>query len=221
MPAALESRASLEARKRPIRVLALLDALADASIFEAPLRAVHELAYLSNVLAPVFELAPFSASLLKRQGGPYYPELQETIDLLVGRGMVLASDIRYEPVPEEKRYRPHANYRINRALAGPALAAYHEVYAHTGEPFFIGELCAAYGMLADHELGQAFRFDARYADKDVDNNEVIDFGQWANAASTNFSRNAAMSFRPGESLQPAERIFMYIEHVQRKAGHGG
>lgn len=221
MPAALESKASLEARKRPIRVLALLDALADASIFEAPLRVVHELAYLSNVLAPVFDLSPFSASLLKRQGGPYYPELQETIDLLVGRGMVLASGIRYEPVPEEKRYRPHANYRINRSLADHALSAYYEVYSDTGEPFFLGELCAAYGMLADQELGQAFRFDARYADKDVDNNEVIDFGQWTNATSANFSRNAAMSFRPGESLQPAERIFMYIEHVQRKAGHGG
>lgn len=216
-----ESSASLEARKRPIRVLALLDALADASIFDAPLRVVHELAYLSNVLAPVFELAPFSASLLKRQGGPYYPELQETIDLLVGRGMVLAKGIRYEPVPEEKRYRLQASYRINRALAEPVLAAYREVYADTGEPFFIGELCAAYSTLTDQEFGRAFRFDARYADKDVDNNEVIDFGQWASADRTNFSRNAAMAFRPGESLQPAERIFMYIEHVQRKAGHGG
>lgn len=221
MTATPEPLASLDSRKRPLRVLALLDALSDASIFEAPLRAVHELAYLSNVLAPVFELAPFSASLLKRQGGPYYPELQETIDMLVGRGMVFASGIRYEHVPEEDRYRLLANYQINHRLAAPALAAYREVYTDTGEPFFIGELCAAYAMLADRELGQVFRFDARYADTDVDNNEVIDFGQWANPVSTNFSRNAAMSFRPGESLQPAERIFMYIEHVQRKAGHGG
>ncbi len=220
MPVMPESSISLEARKRPIRVLALLDALADASIFEVPLRVVHELAYLSNVLAPVFDLAPFSASLLKRQGGPYYPDLQQTIDVLVGRGMVLVSDIRYESVPEERRYSLHANYRINRTLAEPTLVAYHEVYADTGEPFFIGELCAAYSMLADQELGQAFRFDARYSDSDVDNNEVIDFGQWVNATNTNFSRNAAMSFRPGESLQPAERIFMYIEHVQRKAGNG-
>lgn len=221
MTSAPESGASLDSRKRPVRVLALLDALSEASIFEAPLRVVHELAYLSNVLAPVFELAPLSASLLKRHGGPYYPELQDTIDLLVGRGMLLASGIHYEHVPEENRYRLHANYRINYQLATPALDAYYEVYADTGEPFFIGELCAAYGLLADQELGQAFRFDARYSDTDVDDNEVIDFGQWANPASTNFSRNAAMSFRPGESLQPAERIFMYIEHVQRKAGHGG
>lgn len=221
MKAAPEPSASLEARKRPIRVLALLDGLAEASIFEAPLRVVHELAYLSNVLAPVFELAPFNASLLKRRGGPYYPELQETIDSLVGRGMIFASGIRYEPVPEEKRHRLNANYSINYDLARSALQAYREMYAETGEPFFIGELCAAYSTLADQDLGKAFRFDARYADSDVDTNEVIDFGQWSHAASTNFSRNAAMSFRPGESLQPAERIFMYIEHVQRKAGHGG
>lgn len=220
MPAP-ESAASLDSRKRPVRVLALLDALSEASIFEAPLRVVHELAYLSNVLAPIFELAPFSASLLKRKGGPYYPELQDTIDMLVGCGMVFVSDIRYEHVPEEGRYRLHANYRINRQLANNALAAYRKIYAETGEPFFIDELCAAYAMLTDRELGHAFRFDARYSDTDVDNNEVIDFGQWANPMSTNFSCNAAMSFRPGESLQPAERIFMYMEHVQRKASHGG
>lgn len=219
MTATPESR-SIEVRRRPLRVLALLDALSRASIFEVPLRVMHELAYLSNVLAPVFELAPFSASLLKRQGGPYYPELQETIDALVGRGLVLASGIRYVHVAEEKRYRLQANYRVNQALARATIEAYKQVYADTGEPFFIEELCAAYSLLSDQELGQAFQFDARYADGDVDNNEVIDFGQWADPAKTNFSRNAALSFRPGESLQPAERIFMYIEHVQRKAAHG-
>ncbi|MDN7560321.1 MULTISPECIES: hypothetical protein [Burkholderia cepacia complex] len=220
MMAAADPKQSVEVRRRPIRVLALLDALYRASIFEASLRTVHELAYLSNVLAPVFELAPFSASLLKRQGGPYYPELQETIDVLVGRGMVLASDIRYVFIAEEKRYRLQANYRLNNDLARNALDTYKQVYVDTGEPFFIEELCAAYSMLSDHELGQTFRFDARYADTDVDNNEVIDFGQWADPAKTNFSRNAALSFRPGEALQPAERIFMYIEHVQRRAAHG-
>lgn len=208
---------SLDARKRPVRVLTLLDALESASIFEAPLRVVHELAYLSNVLAPVFELTPISASLLKRQGGPYYPELQDTIDQLVGCGLVLASGIRYEQVPEEQRYRLVARYRVNRVLAAPALEAYSDAYSDTDEPFFIRELCAAYALLTDQELGRAFRFDARYSDADVDNNEVIDFGQWVRPASANFSRNAALSFRPGDRLQPAERLFMYIEHVQRKA----
>jgi hypothetical protein len=198
-------------------VLALLDALSGASIFDAPLRVLHELAYLSNVLAPVFDLTPINASLLKRQGGPYYPELQDTIDCLVGRGMVIASNIRYVHIPEENRYRLQAKYRLNLELAGASLNAYKKLYADTGEPFFIKELCAAYSMLADDELGTTFQFDARYADADIDNNEVIDFGQWADATKANFSRNAAMSFRPGETLQPGERIFMYIEHVQRRA----
>ena len=140
--------------------------------------------------------------------------------MLVGRGMVLASGIRYVFITEEKRYRLQASYRVNNSLARNALEAYKEMYGDTGEPFFIEELCAAYSMLSDHQLGQAFQFDARYADTDVDNNEVIDFGQWVEPSKNNFSRNAALSFRPGEALQPAERIFMYIEHVQRKAAHG-
>ncbi|AOJ16658.1 hypothetical protein WJ02_24425 [Burkholderia vietnamiensis] len=135
-------------------------------------------------------------------------------------GAQVDAGIRYAFVTEEKRYRLQANYRLNNDLARGALDTYRDVYADTGEPFFIDELCAAYSMLSDHELGRTFRFDARYADTDVDNNEVIDFGQWVDPTRTNFSRNAALSFRPGETLQPAERIFMYIEHVQRKAAHG-
>lgn len=209
-----------EARKRPLRVLVLLDGLSRASIFTPSLRVVHEVAYLANVLAPVFQLDPFNASLLKRQGGPYYPELQDTIDSLIGRGMVIASNMRYVHVSEEDRYRLQANYRINRELAAAALLEFREMYTDTGEPFFIDELCAAYSLLSDEELGTTFRFDARYADTDVDNSEVIDFGQWTDSTATNFSRNAAMSFRPDDRLEPAERIYMYIEQVQRRAARG-
>jgi len=108
---------SIQQRKQDLRVIALLDSIARASISPAPLRVIHELAYLSNVLAPVFDLTPSNGSLLKRRGGPYYPVLQQSLDHLIGRGMILVSDPRYVYVPEESRYRLDAYYRLNRELA--------------------------------------------------------------------------------------------------------
>ncbi len=214
------SRQSLDPQKRPIRVLALLDALSRAAIDPVPVRVLHELAYLANVLAPVFDLMPFSASLLKRQGGPYYPELQETVDLLVGRRMIDVTAIRYVKDEGGERYRLDAHYRLNSHHAPPAIARYRQVFAATGETLFIDELAAAYSLLSDEHLGDVARYDARYGDDDVDNNDVIDFGQWKEATTANFSRNAALTFRVGEHLDPAERLYMYMAHVQRRATGG-
>lgn len=218
---AFTEQLDVDTKKRPVRILALLDSLARASIEPAPVRVLHEMAYLTNVLAPVFDLVPFSASLLKRRGGPYYPELQETIDRLVGRRMVDVTDIKYLWDAEEGRYRLDALYRLNYELGASAVEGYRKVYADTGEPLFIDELAAAYSMLSDNQLGDMAQYDARYADGNVDINEVIDFGQWNEASKSNFSRNAALSFRSGERLNPAERLYMYMAHVQRRAAGGG
>ncbi len=216
----LPDSGSISDRQRPLRVIALLDSLARAAIAPASIRVLHELAYLSNVLAPVFELSPMSASLLKRRGGPYYPEMQQTIDCLVGRGMIDVSDLRYVLVPEESRYRLHGCYHLNHALADPVVIRYREVYAVTGEPLFIDELAVAYSTLAAEQLGYVVGQDARYADDDVDSNNVIDFGEWTSAAKTNFSRNAALTFAPTANLMPAERLYLYLDHLKRRASGG-
>lgn len=213
--------ATIAQRKQPLRVLSLLDGLARASVFNAPLRAVHELAYLANVLAPVFDLAAVSASLLKRRGGPYYPELQQTLDRLVGTGLVTVSALRYVHVAEEGRYRMDASYSLDEARTAGVLQHYRDVYWETGEPHFIEQLTAAYSLLNQDLSGGSVLQDARYADDNVDTNDVIDFGEWTTLEASNFSFNAAMAFRPGERLWPAERLYMYMEHMQRRTRHAG
>ena len=216
----MSSAQPLNERKRPIRVLALLDSLSRAALSPAPLRVVHEVAYLANVLAPVFDLSPFSASLLKRRGGPYYPLLQESIDHLVGRGLVIAAELRYVHVPEEARYRLDATYRLNSQLAASALDRYRDIYSGTGEVLFLDELAAAYSMLTDEQLGRMAMKDARYAHTGVDTNNVIDFGEWSPSVKVNFSRNAALSFTPNAGLLPAERLYLYVEHLRQRAASG-
>lgn len=201
-------------------MVAILDSLARASLTPASLRVVHELLFLSNVLAPVFDLEPGSASILKRRGGPYYPAMQRALDQLVGSGVVVASGISFVKIPEEGRYALEANYALNYELASPIVDMYRRVYHDTGTVDFIDELAVAYSTLATENLGSVSLQDARYAHDDVDVNNVIDFGEWTKPKKSNFSRNAAMSFSSEVDLQPAERIYLYLEHLSRRAHHG-
>ena len=209
--------ADLLPRQQAVRVLVLLDALARAGLVPTAARALHELAYLANVLSPVFDLIPFDAKLLKRSSGPYYPELQLAIDRLVGRGLVDALDVEYRYLPEDKRYRVMASYRLRRPLVQAALARHVQVFAE--EALFLRELASAYSVLSDDKLGSAALQDARYADTSVDVNNVIDFGEYASPAK-NFSRNAALSFAPGRRLEPAERLYLYLDHLNARVSHG-
>ncbi|WP_201313202.1 hypothetical protein [Dyella sp. EPa41] len=205
------------ATSQTVRVLSLLDSLASAGLAPSSTRALHELAYLANVLAPVFDLPPLDATLLKRKAGPYYPELQRTIDRLVGRGLVEAIDFRYELEEVEHRYRISASYRLRRTEVREALRRYRELYVIEAQ--FLDELAAAYSALSDAEQGHVATGDAQYADVSVDVNNVIDFGQWV-SAEKNFSCNAAMTFAPGQSLPPAERLHLYLDHLQQRVAHG-
>lgn len=208
---------NLRPRQQAVRVLVLLDALAQAGIVPTPARALHELAYLANVLSTVFDLMPFDAKLLKRRIGPYYPELQQAIDRLVGRGLVDARDVEYRLIMEEKRYRVVASYVLRRPSVQPALDRHSAVFAQ--EALFLHELAAAYSALSDTQLGRAALEDARYADKSVDVDNVIDFGEYT-SPTENFSRNAAMAFAPGLQLEPAERLYLYLDHLGARVANG-
>lgn len=199
-----------------VRVLTLLDALSAVGLTPASAQALHEVAYLANVLAPVFDLPPLDATLLKRKAGPYYPELQQTIDILVGQGLVEAIDLRYELDEVALKHRIVASYRLRRVMCSNALSRYRQIFHD--EAMFLDELAAAYSCLAERQQGRAALLDAHYADKATDVNNVIDFGEWV-SAEKNFSRNAAMSFAPGRALPPAERLFLYLDHLQKKVTH--
>ncbi len=210
--------ADLLERQQSVRVLVLLDALARAGVVPTEACALHELAYLANVLSPVFDLAPFDAKLLKRPSGPYYPELQQAVDRLVGRGLVEARDVEYRLVEEEKRYRVMASYHLSRPRVQAALDRHAQVFAE--EAVFLHELASAYSVLSDEQLGRAALEDARYADTSVDVDNVIDFGEYASPAK-NFSRNAALAFAAGRRLEPAERLYLYLDHLGTRVAHVG
>ena len=86
---------------------------------------IHALAYLSNALAPIWNLLPFDGKLLKRQRGPYYPALQWDLERLVAQGLVRVSGLRY--VKDASRWRIDADYSLNMKFAHSVLVTAERV----------------------------------------------------------------------------------------------
>ena len=74
--------------RQRIRILMLLDAADYAVISPIPIPRFHALAFLADVLSPVYKFAPLTSRILKRRAGPYFPDLQWQIDRLIGLNLV-------------------------------------------------------------------------------------------------------------------------------------
>ena len=66
-------------------MLLLLEAAENAGLTPIAVLNLHALAYLANVLSPIWDMAPQKRTVVRKRGGPYYPELQQEVDALVGR----------------------------------------------------------------------------------------------------------------------------------------
>lgn len=205
--------------KRQVRILLLLDAAEHAGLSPLPARHLHTLAYLANVLAPVWELSPLEEQVYKNRGGPYYPSLQRDVDRLVGLGMVVPSHLD-NTEDGAQCWRIVAHYRLNRALAADALHAIEDTRWEEQCAPFLRELAYALSALADHAIDAASGEDALYADPIVSYENVIDFED----KRRNSSANAAQQFEhllPGDSrATPGEMLHLYVDHIQRRLGRG-
>ncbi len=65
--------------RRRVRLVVLLDAAEAAGLVPIKILRFHAFAYLSNVLAPVWDLSVFDGKGFKRRGGPFYPALQRDL----------------------------------------------------------------------------------------------------------------------------------------------
>ena len=202
--------------KRQLRLIVLLDAAKRSGLSPLQVRRVHAIAYLTNVLTPVWNMIPLDGKLLKQRRGPFYPDLQMDLDHLVGIGLVHILNVRHV-LNEGGIWQLEGDYSINQKFAAPILAELErypeEMRSHT----FISELFLALSGLPDDEIDEAFRQDATFADPIVDDNNVIDFGEWRSA---NASANAAEFFRfassAGALTTPGEKLHLYVSHLHSR-----
>jgi hypothetical protein len=209
------SIASVEVLRRQVRLVMLLDAAEGAGLLPLKILRLHAFAYLSNVLAPVWDMPVLDGRILKRRGGPFYPDLQQDLDRLVGRGVAVISGVGHIQ-DEAKRWRLEGAYRLNRKFADPILEALSQFPEERRLGSFILELSYALSALSDDELDRAFSEDATYSDPMVTIDNVIDFADWRER---NYSANAADKFEnviPGGNATPGEKLHLYVRHLQRR-----
>ncbi len=199
--------------RRRIRLLMLLHAAESAGLAPTGILQLHALAYLSNVLAPVWELRPLDGKVMKRRGGPFYPVLQHDLDKLVSHGLVLIANLGYER-DDDGRWRLDGAFYLNHDFADAVIRQYrnYEVEYHLAT--FIDELAYAFSALSEEDLQSIASEDATYADQLTAFGNVVDFGEWR---TLNYSANAANYFDrllSGGTLPTlGEKLHLYARHL--------
>ena len=207
--------APVDVLRRQVRIVMLLDAAEAAGLVPLQILRLHAFAYLSNVLAPVWSMPVLDGKVLKRRGGPFYPDLQHDLDRLVGQGVVTITGVGHVQ-DEARRWRLEGAYRLNREFADPILAALCNFPEDRRLGTFIVELGYALSALSDDELDRAVSEDATYSDPMVTVDNVIDFADWRHR---NYSANAAEKFDrviPGGNATPGEKLHLYVRHLHRR-----
>jgi hypothetical protein len=206
--------------RRRVRLVLLLDASREAGIEPLPTLRLHMIAYLANVLSPVWDMPSADGSVLKRGGGPFYPDLQFDLDRLVGLGVVRVESLRHRRIDDD-HYRLEGSYRLNPALAEPILAYVNTMPEEEAAARFVRELVLALSSLSDDEMDRAATEDATYANPRIGNDNVIDFGEWMGA---NYSAAAAEkvgNLVPTQAVVGAsEKVHLYIRHLRRRLQGG-
>lgn len=205
--------------ERRVRIVTILDAAERAGLVPIRITQLHAAAYLSNVLAPVWQLVPLDGKLLKRRGGPFYPEIQYELDRMVGQGVVRISGVSHV-LDELSGWRLEGSYRLNHHFADRIVRKIDSFQDEYETATSIRELLFALAALADDELDQAISQDATYMDPSVDVGSVIDFDEWAH---DNFSANAAAYFANFTDARrlttPGEKVHLYVSHLKGRLEH--
>ena len=203
----------IDVLQRRFRLLMLLDGADRAGIAPIHVSRLHTYAYLSNVLAPVWNARVFDGRLLKRQGGPFYPELQRDLDRLVGMGLVVITGLGHVP-SEDGRWRLDGSFALNRELAADALQSLATFPEERGMQAFLVEVAYAVSALSDSEFDRLPREDATYSDPNIDYGSVVDFAEWRER---NYSADAAHHFAHlSEGAMPSELLHLYVRHLHRR-----
>lgn len=202
---------------RQIRLLALMDAAASAGLTPLSARNIHSIVYISDALAPLWQLSPLTPEVLKQFGGPYDADLQRDLDSLVGTGLIAVDDVRYE-WSHQSGWRVLASYTASE-LSEPLLQEIAVFPDEANIASILREICLAIAALPEASVGATLAGDVTYADAYLGPNTLVVLLDDRNA---NQSSRLAERFRevvpPERSLGPAELANLYVRHLYRAVG---
>lgn len=200
------------------RVLQIMAALERAGATPISNRDLHSVAYLANVLSPLWEVEPLETSVLKDRDGPRSSAFEHEIDLCIGRGLLVVETLRPDP---ENPARLDATYRLRAKAARPVLDRISALPDEHSVENFLNELAFAIVEIKPDLWDDAAAQDASWSNPAVQEGRIVDFGEHSSRAAVNPSYNAAQAFQrfapEGIRLDRAEKLLMYVRLLKRRA----
>ena len=203
--------------RRRIRILMLLDAVDYAVISPIEISRFHTLAFLADVLSPLYKFASLSGRILKRRVGPYFPELQWEIDRLIGLNLVIPSNLN--PIIESTGAHMNASLSLERMQSEPILKIVYSLSEFHSQREFFRELAGALSSIEDEDLDAATRSDVTWAAGHM--GTVIDYAEWRAKNYTAMSADkideiADQLFgKRAVQLSPGAKINLYVRYMRR------
>lgn len=214
---ALPPESDLRVRARLLQIMAALERAGATPISN---RDLHSVAYLANVLSPLWDVEPLETSVLKDRNGPRSSALEHEVDLCIGSGLLLVDALRTDP---ENPARLDATYRLNAKVARPILIDISILPDEQSVERFLNELAFAFVEIKPGQRDDAALQDASWSNPAVAEGRIVDFGEHAERAAINPTYNAAQAFQKfapeGVKLDRAEKLLMYVRLLKRRA-HG-
>lgn len=219
---------AVETLRRRARVLLLVHAAERAGVAPIETERLHALAYLADILSPVWGLAALDKFVLKEVGGPYYPELQREADRLVVLGLLEVSSIEYVDRPQEgarivgkyglRFASEHLDALLDALGARDAKAALDpaDVEIHK----YLTELAGALARLPHDEIDKAAAVDVTYSNSDIDTNNLVYVTPVAGQNASVMTTGRFADFLPsGAHLTSGEKLYLYATYLGRRL-HG-
>lgn len=202
------------------RVLQIMAALERAGATPISNRDLHAVAYLANVLSPIWDVEPLETSVLKDREGPRSSAFEHEIDLCIGQGLLVVDALQPDA---ENPARLDATYRLNARAARPILAVITLLPDERSVDRFLNELAFAFVEIRPGLRDDAALQDASWSNPAVAEGRIVDFGEHSQRETVNPSYNAAQAFQKfapeGMKFNRAEKLLMYVRLLKRRA-HG-
>lgn len=210
----------VDQNRRWVRILSILDACRWVGLTPIATGSIHVIAYLSEILAPVWGLEPLDGKILKQSTAPYYPTLQQDIDRLIGMGLVRVDDLK---IGHSDDGTPILLPKVSLVgqFAEPVLKALRDLPGEEVALDFLCEVVQAFSRLSDEQVPASMNEDATYGSPAVDTGQVIDLGEWISAeeTATSYTADKILNLADG-GKNPAEVIDIYLNHIIYRVNHG-
>lgn len=155
-----------------VRALLIVDGFRETALFPAPLNAIHAASYFVDVFAGLWDARSLSDTVLKTRRIPRNALFQNSVDRLVGRAVLIASDVRYNH--ESGPVVLDARYSLNDSMASDVLGLIRGDEFWATERTLVGEVTLGIGAVTSDRVPRTVAADATYADPLLDYNTLVD-----------------------------------------------